>query len=131
MAVEPKALLILERTFMESSEVIAIKKKVIEFVAEQAACQPDEIDEDTDLYRDLRVEGDDAWDLFLDFSKEFHFPPDEIDVEGCFPDEPHMCNFFSFFFFRPKRRVRIKHLIDAVMSKKWPQLEEVNRTRIN
>jgi hypothetical protein len=106
---------------MESTERIAVKKKVIEFVAQQTDSQPDELDENTDLFRDLRVEGDDVDDLFLEFSKEFNFPLCEIDVRGCFPGE---LPFFDLFF-RPKRRVRIRHLIDAVLSKKWPELDNL------
>lgn len=111
--------------FMKSSERIAIKKRVIEFVAKQCGGQPNEIDENTDLYRDLNIIGDDAYNLFQDFSKEFNFPIDEIDIRRCFPYEPHMFSLFSDIFYRPKRRIRIRHLIDAVLLKKWPDLEKI------
>lgn len=110
---------------MKSRERIAIKNRVIKFVAEQCGGQPNEIDENTDLYRDLNIIGDDVDDLFQDFSKEFNFPIDEIDISGCFPNEPNMATFFSDIFFRPKQRVRVKHLIDAVLLKKWPDLEKI------
>lgn len=114
---------------MESTERIAVKKKVIELVAEQSGSQPDEIDENTDLYRDLRIWGDDVDSLFIEFSKEFNFPLCEIDVRGCFPGEAHMFNPLPTLLFKPRRRVRIRHLIDAAMSKTWPELEEVKRAR--
>ena len=98
---------------------------MIEFVAEQCGGQPNEIDENTDLYRDLNIIGDDAYDLFQDFSKEFNFPIDEIDIRGCFPNEPNLLSLFTDIFFRPKRRVRVRHLIDAVLLEKWPDLEKI------
>lgn len=109
---------------MASSERISAKKRVIELVARECGYQPDELDEDTDLYRDLNVIGDDVDDLFVALSKEFDLPLDEIDVRGCFPGEPHLFSLFSDLFFRPKRRIRIRHLIDAVLTKRWPELEE-------
>ena len=115
---------------MEMNNRDTIKKRVIEFVAEYWVWSPDDLDEDTDLYRDLGIFGDDVNSLFVALSKEFDLPPDKIDLQGCFPGEAHLLNPFPAFFFKPKRRIQIKHLIDAVLFKRWPEFETVRRGKI-
>jgi len=110
---------------MEFIERITIQKKVFEIVATICGRSYDKLDEDKDLYRDLKIWGDAVDDLLLNFSKEFHFPIDKIDVSGCFPGEAHMFNPLPTLLFKPKRRIRIKHLVDAVLLKKWPDLEKI------
>jgi hypothetical protein len=109
---------------MELSDRDAIKQKVITFVGECCGYQPDELNEDTDLYRDPGVMGDDVDELFLELSEKLGLPLDKIDVRGCFPGEPHLFNPLPTLFFRLKRRVRLRHLIDAVFFKQWPELDE-------
>jgi len=110
---------------MESGDRDATKTQVIEFIAEWWKWSIDDLDEDTDLYRDLRIRGDDVDDLFMALSEEFDLPLDNLDLRGCFPGEGHFFNPFPTLFFRPKRRIRIRHLIDAVLLKRWPELENV------
>jgi hypothetical protein len=72
-----------------------------------------------------RIYGDDVDELFLELSEEFDISLEGIDLRGCFPGEPHLFNPFPTLLFRPKRRVRIRHLVDAVLLKKWPAPEAV------
>lgn len=102
------------------SDRLATKNKVIQFVSEQLGCLSDELDEDTELYRDLRLWGDDVDPFFLDFCREFDFPPKQIDLSGCFPPEGDIVT--TRLLFRLKRRIRIRHLIDAACLKKWPEI---------
>jgi hypothetical protein len=104
------------------SDRLAIKKKVIQFVSEQRGALLDELCEDLELYHDLKLWGDDVEPFFLDFCDEFDFPTDAVDLSGCFPGEGWS---FADLFFKPKLRIRIKHLIDAACSKKWPKIENV------
>ena len=105
---------------------MAIKKKVIKMVAEQMGKSPNRINEDADLYRDLKIYGDDIDELLDDLAKEFDFHPlNELDVSDCFAGEAHMFNPLPTLFFKPKRRIRVKHLIDAIWLKKLPEFENV------
>ena len=107
----------------DAREKSAATRRVIEFLAQQCGYRPDELDESMDLYGDLKVWGDDVDELFIEFSEEFGLALDEVDVCGCFPGEVNLFNPFPRLFFRPKRRIRIKHLVDAVLQKTWPELE--------
>ena len=103
------------------SDRIDIKKIVIEVIAEQMGKSPNRIDEEADLYRDLKIYGDDIDELLEELAKEFDFHLlEELDMSDCFPGEAHMFNPLPTLFFKHKQRVRVKNLIDAIYLKKQP-----------
>jgi len=110
---------------MESSDRDVIKTQVVELIAEFWGWSLDDLSEETDLYRDLNISGDDVDDLFLALSERFDLPLGEIDLRRCFPGEPHFFNPFPKLLFRPKRRIRVRHLIDAILLKRWPELDQL------
>ncbi len=98
---------------------------IFKILADLRTCSPKKINEDADLYGDLRIWGDDADDLFNELSHQIEGPSDAVDISGCFPGEPHLFNPLPTLFFKPKIRIRVRHLIDAACTKKWPELEKV------
>ena len=109
----------------DMSERDRIKTEIFKLIAGVRLFPPTRLNENSDLYRDLKIWSDAVDDLFIGFSEELNFPLRDVDVRRCFPGEAHMFNPWPPLFFKPKRRLRVRHLIDAACTKTWLDLEEV------
>ena len=102
-------------------------QEVIAFVGSERGYRPRRVHEHSDLYADLGMYGDDVDDFFLAFCERFEVPPDGADWSGCFPGEGWWLCFPPTWFFKPTRRLLVKHLIEAAVTKRWPQLAGIPR----
>ena len=102
-------------------------QKVFEIVEYAVGSPPGGLSEESDLYKDAGLVGDDVDELFIEFSERLGFPLQQIDVQGCFPDEGSWVFPWRQIFgsFRPERRCRVRHLVEAVETGCWPELELV------
>ena len=98
-------------------------RQVIEFVASERGYRPHRVHEHSDLYADLGLYGDDVDEFFEAFLERFEVPIVGLDLSGCFPGEGWWFCFPPTLFFKPTRRLLVKHLIEAAVTKRWPQLE--------
>lgn len=80
----------------------------------------------TDLYKDLGLYGEDAEEFLYKFCKHFKLNSNELDIAGCFANEVSSFNLFPKLFFKPSRRIRIKHLVLAVENNSWPEFELIS-----
>ncbi len=104
-----------------------VVQQVIDFIREEFWSPKWGLSENTDLYKDLGLAGDDVEELFLAFADRFGFPAERMYLGGCFPDEGEGTFPLSLIFgkFKPENRCRVRHLVEAVETGEWPALEAV------
>jgi len=100
-------------------------RRVIEFVARERGSRPEAIHEDSDLWEDLGLAGDDVDEFFLAFSEEFGVPLKGTPLKGCFPGEGWILFWPQEHFFKPTRRYRVRELIEAAGTGRWPRAEPI------
>jgi hypothetical protein len=87
-------------------------------------CVGIEVTESTILFKELEMNGDDAYFFMLDFGKEFQIDLDGFELSDYFPAYDRTpFHYWVIKFFKPKkldRKVfRINHLIKVVEKGKW------------
>jgi len=102
-----------------------VEADVIYFTLIETAAGPKDAHPEADLYGDIGVYGDDVVEFFEAFCTRFGFPVEEVDISDCFPGEGWDLCLPPTWLFKPKRRIRVKHLIRAVETGVWPELESV------
>jgi len=100
-------------------EPTSIQERVFEYVARERMAKRKKLDRDLTLY------GDDVDEFFLGFLTEFQVPLDGLDLTGCFPGEGFALFIPLHWGFRPSRRVRIRHLVEAATTGRRPSFDEL------
>jgi hypothetical protein len=101
-----------------------LERRVMAAVADQTCCPLSQLSPQTDLFRDLGVDGEDASDLLLRLGKEF-----EIDLENVRFDRHFGAEGFNplalllpgwWRWRRERIPVTIADLIEAARTRTWP-----------
>lgn len=125
-----------------------ISRRIIEIIAEHAGIRPAKILEDDRLVDDLRICGDDGYELIEAIDKEFKIDWSELDAGVIFRNEPAGLPIppwglkstgpagprYNSVMYEQERRT-VADLVDAAMSGKWRQrapvlLPEEERNRL-
>jgi Protein of unknown function (DUF1493) len=102
---------------MTSSKREAVREIVLEF-----ASREDSVEDSTRLVQDLRIGGDDAWELLEKIHARFGTSFKDIDFDAFFPDEGEMFGYgiATFFGWKDRRKkITFGHLVKIVDGGKW------------
>ena len=113
-----------------------LRDKVIAFVAAELCVKTQEISLETDLLKDLGVDGADAVELLEKFSDEFHVDVSGLDLRKSFGPEGG-ANPFCFLvpswwaWHRNRKPITIGDMVRAVESGFWPHEDMRNQSNAN
>lgn len=99
-----------------------LSQQVLEFVAQECGVSKQNITADTRLVEDLGIVGDDAFELFEAYAKQFSIEPGSFIFEDYFPTEGFDLAGLLASFFRkskPLKTVTIGMLIASARAKRW------------
>jgi acyl carrier protein len=107
---------------------MSVAEQIVKLVAETAGVPVSTVSAETELWRDLRVGGDDMLELFLRIQSEFSVNLDGLDLKTYSPDEDDALLTQGSEWIRKKLHLhpdsryasmKVADLIAAVESKSW------------
>jgi acyl carrier protein len=104
-----------------------LSERVMQMIVDQTACRLSDLRPNTDLFRDLGVDGDDAHDLLLRLSDEFGINMENVRFDRHFGPEASLFHPLAAFtpllprWWRWQRiPVTVADLIEAARTQTWP-----------
>jgi hypothetical protein len=97
-----------------------ILKKILLFINRERGVYRKKITLDTSLETDLKLTGDDAYDFFLAFSKEFNVDVENFKISDYFADEGsfELMKLVLFGIHTKKKDFKIRRLVEAIKDSK-------------
>ena len=102
-----------------------IYEKVCNFILRNWIANKDDLTIETSLLKNLKMDGDDAWEFMKSFGTEFNVDMQSFNFDKHFSQEMYFNPFYYLYcviFNRKKLRgipITICNLVKAVKSKKW------------
>jgi acyl carrier protein len=109
---------------MSANQPIEIEHKVIEFIARETGFSVKDITSESDLFKDLGIDGDDATELITKFGQKFNIDMSNFNFTKHFGSEGSFIPFLVFFPSWWKSRCKLKpitisDLVKAAESEAW------------
>ncbi len=111
---------------------MSVTEQIVKLVAETAGVEISNVSADKELWRDLRIGGDDMLELFLRIQREFGVNLDGLDLKTYSPNKddvlPTQASEWlrNKFHLRPESRyasMKVADLISAVEARSWSNRE--------
>lgn len=102
-----------------------LEKRVLAAIADQTRCPLSELSPQTDLFRDLGMDGDDARDLLLRLSEKFEINLENMQFDRHFGPEAGFNPLALLLptwwqWLRQRLPVTIADLVEAARTRNWP-----------